>query len=194
MGDGNDCYSVVYPEFQNGGEFIPLSGAELFDWTGDSPIGSTFTINMFDDGSVMTTDFNEGENWTFSTLNAPGWLEGDSYDGFHPVSGNRQFGLTQNSDGSYTFYTSGVDRLTGWWHVLGPGYAIAFDEAEQLWKCFLDQIKIFVEGLGGSVSDNYNCPNVRPDLETLQELLKKGCGGDAESIEEFPCHQSEECQ
>ena len=35
---------------------------------------------------------------------------------------------------------------------------------------------------------------VRPDLEAFKELLKKGCGGDAESIEEFLCHQSAQCQ
>ena len=192
LGDGNDCHSVILPP--SGGEFVPYSGAELFNWTGQTPITSTFEINMFDDGSDMCTDFNDGENWTFSTLNAPGWLEGDSYDGFHPVSGNRQFGIIDNGDGTYTFYTSGVDRLTGWWHVLGgAGTSVAFDKAEELWKCFLDQIKTFVEGLGGEVSLDYDCTNVRPDLDSLKEILKQGCGGNPESLDEFPCHQSSEC-
>lgn len=50
---------------------------------------------------LICSDYNYGENWTFSTLNAPGWLEGDSYDGFHPVSGNRQFGIIDNGDGTF---------------------------------------------------------------------------------------------
>ena len=192
LGDGNDCHSVVPPA---GGEFVPYSVAELFNWTGESPITSTFEINMFDDGSVICTDFNEGQNWTFSTLNAPGWLEGDSYDGFHPVSGNRQFGIIDNGDGTFTFYTSGVDRFTGWWHVLGNGgpLNLAFDAAEELWKCFMDQIKSFVEGQGGEVSSDYDCTNVRPDLESLKEILEQGCGGDPSSFDEFPCHQTEDC-
>lgn len=170
------------------------SGEELFNWTGATPITSTFEINMFDDGSVMCTDFNEGQNWTFSTLNAPGWLEGDSYDGFHPVSGNRQFGIIENGDGTYTFYTSGVDRLTGWWHVLSSADTnVPFDIAEELWKCFLDQIREFVEGLGGEVLINYDCTNVRPDLGSLQDIIEQGCGGDPTSFDEFPCHQTQDC-
>jgi hypothetical protein len=33
-------------------------------------------------------------------------------DGFHPVSGNRGFGIRGNTDGSWTFYTMGADRET----------------------------------------------------------------------------------
>jgi hypothetical protein len=33
-------------------------------------------------------------------------------DGFHPVNGNRGFGIRDNNDGSWTFYTMGADRET----------------------------------------------------------------------------------
>jgi len=197
MGEGNQCHSVLYPEFQNGGEFSAISIPDDIKWSSNDPIASIFEINMFDDGSVITADYNFGQNWTFSTLNAPGWFEGGSYDGFHPVSGNRQFGLVQNSDGTYTFYTSGVDRITGFWHLLGqvplfnPDFA--FEQAEELWQCFLDQIKNFVESNGGTVSLDYDCTNVRPNLQSLQAILKEGCNGEDINFEEFPCHQTIDC-
>ncbi|RAV27409.1 hypothetical protein [Sinomicrobium soli] len=59
-----------------------------------------------DNESVIVSDYNT-EKWTFSTIFDPKYGE-------HPVSGNRDFGYTQNGDGSYTFYTRGVDRLTDW--------------------------------------------------------------------------------
>ena len=34
-------------------------------------------------------------------------------DGYHPVSGNRGFGLRDNGDGTWTFYTMGADRQAG---------------------------------------------------------------------------------
>ncbi len=89
-----------------------------------------------------------------------------------------------------------VDRFTGWWHVLGNAgdLNLAFDAAEDLWKCFLDQIKSFVEGLEGVVSEDYDCTNVRPDFESLKELIELGCSGDPASFDKFPCHLTEDCQ
>ena len=45
--------------------------------------------------------------FVFSTVKAK-YLE----DGYHPVSGNRGFGLRTNPDGTLTFYTMGADRET----------------------------------------------------------------------------------
>ncbi|MBK7636218.1 MAG: hypothetical protein IPJ13_19560 [Saprospiraceae bacterium] len=88
------------------------SAADRENWINGVRVPSVFTIKMPDDGSVIATQYQPGTFWTFSTLNAPGWFQGGSQDGYHPVSGNRRFGLIPNQDGSYTFYTSGVDRLT----------------------------------------------------------------------------------
>lgn len=192
MGSGSECVDNL-SIFLDGG-FIPLNSFEETRWQGNNPLTTVMEISMIDDGNVICTDYNPGENWTFSTLNAPGWLEGDSWDGFHPVSGNRQFGIIDNGDGTYTFYSSGVDRLTGFWHS-GFGFApdLPFDQAEKLWKCFLDQISSLVEGLGGEVSNDYDFTNVRPDIDSLQDLITQGCAGDPASFEDFPCHQTSEC-
>ncbi len=86
---------------------------------------------------------------TFSAINAPGWFEGRSWDGFHPISGKRQFGIKHNNDGTYTFYTVGVDRLTSWWHSFGGLIIDAFggdpfESADELWECAQQTVVDFV--------------------------------------------------
>ncbi|MBK9635419.1 MAG: hypothetical protein IPO64_13245 [Bacteroidetes bacterium] len=182
MGVGNECYTaptILPPGPAKGGQFEALNGTEAANWIDGTPITSVFTIEMADEGNVICTKFANNSSWVFSTLNAPGWLEGDSWDGYHPVSGNRQFGLIQNPDGSFTFYTSGVDRLTSWWHRMADSspFVNAFDEADNLWKCFLDQIKEFVESNNGTVSTDCSCTTVRPKWQELGLAIKKGCDG-----------------
>ena len=70
----------------------------------------------------------------------------------------------------------------------------AFDQADNLWKCFLDQIKEFVESNNGAVSMAYDCTTVRPKWEELRNAIKKGCDGLANSIINFPCEKAEPCK
>ena len=192
MGVGNACEGSI-PTIQTYFEYNQPT--DYNEWTIDSGVPAVFTISMPDDGNVICTQHDiANKYWTFSTFNAPGWLEGDSWDGFHPVSGNRRFGLIQNPDGSYTFYTSGVDRLTGWWHRIIPGEGFAFDKADELWKCFLDNIKTFVINNGGTVSTDYDCTTVRPKWQELRNAIKQGCDGLASSINNFPCEQAAPCE
>lgn len=197
IGEGNSCYTpptIFPPGPAKGGEFSPLNGTESANWIDGTPVTTVFTIEMADEGNVICTKFTNNSSWVFSTLNAPGWLEDDSWDGYHPVSGNRQFGLIQNPDGTFTFYTSGVDRLTSWWHRITDATVIdAFTEADNLWKCFLDQIKEFVESNNGTVSTDFDCTTVRPKWQELKNAIKKGCDGLSNSIDNFPCEQSEAC-
>ncbi|MBP7272767.1 MAG: hypothetical protein KA974_02945 [Saprospiraceae bacterium] len=192
LGVGNACEGSI-PTIQTYFEYNQPT--DYNEWTIDSGVPAVFTISMPDDGNVICTQHDiANKYWTFSTFNAPGWLEGDSWDGFHPVSGNRRFGLIQNPDGSYTFYTSGVDRLTGWWHRIIPGEGFAFDKADELWKCFLDNIKTFVINNGGTVSTDYDCTTVRPKWQELRNAIKQGCDGLASSINNFPCEQAAPCE
>ena len=169
---------------------------DIETWLNGTRVPATFTIVMPDDGNVICSQYQYGSYWTFSTLNAPGWLEGGSQDGFHPVSGNRRFGLTQNQDGSYTFYTSGVDRLTGFWHAFADFTPLvnAFKEADQLWYCFLDKIKHFVTINHGLVYSKYDCTTVRPKWKELRNAIKAGCQNLNSKIHTFPCSESELCK
>lgn len=50
----------------------------------------------------------------------------------HPVSGSREFGFTENRDGSVTFYTQGLDSPTSI-----PANSIGGDVQESGWKGFM---------------------------------------------------------
>lgn len=74
----------------------------------------------------------------------------------HPVSGNREFGFAANNDGSYTFYTKGVDRLSD--AIISalqptPTIGIPFNQADELWTSFQNKIIAFVnDPLNGDTS------------------------------------------
>lgn len=94
---------------------------------------------------LICSKYNSDE-WYFTTLTTP-FLDGDDYDGTHPVSGNRAFGIKQNSDGSYTIFTRGVDRvryrvaeITG--NIL---FDDAFENADVLWTTFQENLVEFIE-------------------------------------------------
>jgi len=105
------------------------------------------------------------------------------------VSGNRRFGLRDNGDGTYTFFTQGVDRLTGWWHILADAtpFINAFDDADQLWVCLLGHIKTIVENKQGSVSDVYEIQKCRPRLPEYNDFLYERCNDDPSDLFESPC-------
>jgi hypothetical protein len=141
-------------------DFEPFSNSEYNNWQSSSYLGSIVHIDMGndntwagdynfvdqpDDGSVICTKA-QSDHWIFTTITAPG-------DGEHPVSGNRQFGYTQNRNGSYTFFTRGVDRATG--HIddyAQENWDAIFSEADQLWSSFQEGIKNYVNSHGGNAS------------------------------------------
>lgn len=108
--------------------------------------------------------------WTFSTIFDPKY-------GMHPVSGHRDFGYTQNPNGSYTFYTRGVDRLTSidvaalqsiTEFLFGNG--VPFASADALWTSFVDKIREFVNDNGGSASRAF-VEIERPDWQKVRDVL-----------------------
>lgn len=109
---------------------------------GRDPVSVPLTLNP-DDGSVVVSSF-EQKRWVFSTIKTPG------IDWSHPVSGNREFGFINNSDGSYTFYTRGADRPT---QSLDDTIKwLIFSQADDLWKSFQQGIFDFVESKQGSAT------------------------------------------
>ena len=135
--------------FVNGNAvFSPYNAYGINDgptWNSTAPVGAAVGINLFgpDDGSVITT-YSAPDRWTFTTIHEP--MYGD-----HPVSGNRNFGYTTNADGSYTFYTRGVDRLTSWDGALFQDRTgIPFNKNDELWTSLQIGISSFVNNHSGS--------------------------------------------
>lgn len=140
-------------------------------WNSSNPLGAVVALDIPgpDNGSVIVSDYNS-TGWTFSTIFDPMYAS-------HPVSGHRDFGFTENANGSYTFYTRGVDRLT---NVGGTALqAVAdfllpslspFAIADALWGSFQSKIIDFVNTNGGnstvSTSQIY-----RPDWQLVKDVL-----------------------
>ena len=66
------------------------------------------------------------------------------YDNSHPVSGTRQFGIEQNTNGSYNIYVRGIDRFQSNLQE-NVAYAIRlgnpFFDADNLWESFQEKKK-----------------------------------------------------
>lgn len=141
-------------------------------WDSANPTGSFVTIDIFaNDGTVSVID-SDADHWTFATVKSPA-------DGPHPVSGNRQFGCTDNGDGTATFYTRGVDRLTDrigasvnavsdWFD--GRGSGVAFNQADALWRSFQGGLTDHVREIGERAQVE-SPVIVRPDWNDVSAVL-----------------------
>ena len=165
---------------QTSADFEPFNESEDALWQSNNYLGSIIHIDMGndhtwlggwnfvqqpDDGSVICTMAQSNE-WIFTTITAPG-------DGEHPVSGHRKFGFTQNTDGTYTFFTRGIDRTTGYVdQVLQWNTNKVFEDTEQLWTSLQNKVRDYVNSHGGSASVNAsNTVIARPRWYHVEEYL-----------------------
>ncbi len=120
-------------------------------WNSEDPTGAVVDIDIIftDDAAVVVSDFNNDMttgnfNWTFTTISTPFEMTGD-----HPVSGHRQFGLVQNDNGEWIFYTRGLDRATSVPRLFSRRFSnFGFDMGGNLWECLMDNVS---QALGGEV-------------------------------------------
>ncbi len=127
------------------------------------------------DGSVICSSYSPS-NWIFSTIEVPFNPFVTGYDGLHPVSGNREFGYIQNSNGTYTFYTRGVDRITGAIDdvVVRNLKTNPFDAPDALWNSFNNGIYNYTLSNSGTASNPTTTPNIiyRPKWDKVKEVLR----------------------
>lgn len=154
-------YSEFYPH--------PDIPNEAQKWAND-PLGSVIYIDIpGNDGSVVVSDY-AANYWTFSTLKEPrAWN--------HPVSGNRKFGYIQNSDGSYTFYVRGVDRIESRMQEIAgqlanPGsfQPLQFTAADALWGSLIGKIREYVIQHNGSAGTPTSVIK-RPDWYEVKDVM-----------------------
>lgn len=136
-------------DFVNQGNagFEPYSPADAISLQSNNPVGAVVHIDMRmggkwlnpDDGSVVVSE-SAPDHWTFSTI----WTPDDQA---HPVSGNREFGLRQDADGGWTFYTRGADRTTG--YLDSAISSTVFSSAHELWTGLATNLATWVNQGGG---------------------------------------------
>jgi len=165
--------------FQGSGtEFGPYNSTEGIVWNSSNYLSAImrFDIDVSlvgvlpgqQDGSVICSYVN-GNVWRFTTIESP-------RDWNHPVSGTREFGLEVNPDGTYTFYTRGVDRVAEPFdQFMGklPNTQNAFDGGDALWSQFQLNLVSFVNSPvnGGSSQSLAKVVN-RPDWEKVKAVLR----------------------
>lgn len=155
--------------------FDPYSQYDANLWQTNNPLTTVITIDIDfpgldigDDGTIICAQ-SESCCWIFATVTAPVFpaMTTDCQpDGWHPVSGNRQFGYSTNSNGNTVMYTKGADRfLHPIYPVLPLGgigiannllayltEAAAFDGADLLWISLQNGITDYVNSHGGQAS------------------------------------------
>ncbi|WP_343524097.1 hypothetical protein [Pedobacter sp.] len=141
-------------------------------WNSNNPKGSIIALDIVgpENASVITSR-SSSTGWTFTTIYEP--MYGD-----HPVSGHRDFGYVVNPDGSYEFFTRGVDRLTNvsgdamefFPKVFGSTNGIPFSQADALWNSLQDGIKNFVDTHGG-IAIKEEKQILRPQWSLVKEVI-----------------------
>lgn len=156
-------------------------------WNSNNPINSILSINMQpDSGSVICSNYTNNY-WYFTTLTTPwafSWSQ-DDYDGFHPVSGHREFGYYQTVNGNYVFFVRGVDRIqrAAVFTIaqMNPNWDSPFTPADQKWNAMQENLKNYVEAHGGVATinmDNIYRPNwndIKDVLNGIKPLSDLGC-------------------
>lgn len=143
-------------------------------WNSSNPLGALIHISIpLDNGTVVCSGFSTN-TWIFTTMKAPlGW----SYDGIHPVAGNRKFSLFRDdNDGSYTIYTRGVDRFSSVADNSTPliNYLMessAFLGADELWSGMQNKLSAFINNNGGNASP-VTAVKYRPSYNKIKAFLK----------------------
>lgn len=156
--------------------FTPYNNYGIDDtakWNSNDPTGSILALDIKgpDNASVITSK-STSNGWTFTTIYEPMYGE-------HPVSGNRDFGYHIDSNGSFTFYTRGVDRLTSVDgdfantipQFLGFAKGIPFWQADGLWTSFQNKIKEFVISHQGSATIKPQ-EILRPQWDSVLDVLE----------------------
>lgn len=190
-----NAFSGTYSQFEPYCEISDICTQETDLWNSTNPTSSIVKINIpafpypsgdmyGNDGVVVCSEYTNSY-WNFMTMEAP-------YDSSHPVSGTRQFGVEENSDGSYNLYMRGVDRFENgvlfdlldlFSEIPMVGPKDPFFGADELWKHIQVQLNTFLNdpSVGGvstivtPVTNRVNWEDVKDVLQGRKTKSDLGC-------------------
>lgn len=101
-------------------------------------------------------------------------------NGSHPVSGNRQFGIKQLSNGSYEFYIRAADRARINWVVSSMSWLtgnnsteIFYEITDQAWNNLMTNVVSLINDPDNGGVASQNAPIImRPDWDEVKNKLK----------------------
>lgn len=147
-----------------GSTFDPIPDDQVL-WNSSNPTGSIIKIDIpGDNGVVACSDFSSC-CWIFSTIK-----ENFLGSGYHPVSGNRQFGIAENGGNKY-FYLKGADRATTYWdNFISP---IVYGGTDQLWNNVIIRFNNYITAVSQGGSTTIGEPTrFRPNWNAVKQQLK----------------------
>ncbi len=129
------------------GRFAAYSQPDRVKWEADDPNAVLGAVMQFfmkfiswlpapEDGSVVASSVTDN-SWIFTTIDSPD-------DFTHPVSGHREFGFETVGGGTYTFYTRGADRVTGFAFGARSLEGTVLSGGRAFWKAFQKRIVEYV--------------------------------------------------
>jgi hypothetical protein len=147
-----------------GSTFDPIPADQAL-WSSNNPLGSIIKIDIpGDNGVVACTDYSSC-CWIFSTVK-------DHYfgSGYHPVSGNRQFGIAENGGNRY-FYLKGADRASTYWdNFISP---LVYGGTDQLWDNVIIRFNNYITHPTQDGSTFVGAPTrQRPNWNRIKNQLK----------------------
>jgi len=89
-----------------------------------------------------------------------------SNDGYHPVSGNRRFGVHQDGQ-EIKFFSRGVDRTSIALYSIANTGGYGFNQADSVWESFQDNVRNFL----GDSAEIKAPVTWRPRCSDIQDIL-----------------------
>lgn len=133
----------VDPEASTFLPYDPDDGTRLLS---DNPVGAVLYIDIpWDDGAVVVSRA-DAQRWVFTTVET-------ERSGVHPVSGNREFGVTGIDNGQHVLFARGADRASGLITseaLLGQGSTFA--GGERLWLSMQQRVAAWINANQGEAS------------------------------------------
>jgi len=127
--------------------FTPWNSQHRQTWESASPVGAFLFLDLVgpDNASLVCTAHGQ-RYWRFSTTYTSSTYNANPVLS-HPVSGNREWGIFGNDDGSYTFYTRAADRTTDF---TDPSFSYSL--GDQLWQALQRGVAKTVNNNGGQAT------------------------------------------
>jgi len=113
--------------------------------------------------------------------------------GYHPVSGNWQFRVRTNSNGTATLHIRGVDRIST--DAMRAGNAVAdrlgpggFEQADALWTSLFEEGIAEDLGVLGPSGVAFDSTLYRTDYDAIQDLFDDDPNHDASALNSLGCN------
>ena len=162
--------------------FEPYASQDEQRWKSNDPIGAAIFIDIpGPDNAAVVLSAGNASRWIFTTITADEPRPGKTGPpGQHPVTGNREWGISQQASGGYVFYTRGADRASGFSESQVTGYT--YGKGDELWFSLQELVAAWIKSHDGQAKvlpkegGHYRWYLVRTLLKLPTDILPASVG------------------